>query len=303
MAWQSLSFEVAAPDAEPLCEALLEAGAQSVSVEDADAGTGRESPQFADPGESPQLWERNRIVALFDQEAQPAEALAAAAASAGCRAPRAFRIEPLADRDWVRAVQEHFVPLRIAERLWVVPSWCEPPEPDAINLRIDPGLAFGTGSHPSTRLALDWLARALCEIRRTGEGRVEGARVLDYGCGSGILAIAALKLGAGEAYGVDIDPQALATSAENAACNLATVRWCLPDELPGVRVDIVVANILARPLIVLAPLLAERAADRIALSGILVNQAEQVLACYREWFEIAITGEQEGWVLLSGRRR
>ena len=307
MPWQSLSFEVAAPDAEPLSEALLEAGAQSVSVEDADAGTGREAPQFAEPGKSPRPWERNRIVALFDQQAQPAEALAAAVATTGCSAPRAFRIEPLADRDWVRAVQDHFVPLRIAERLWVVPSWCEPPEPDAINLRIDPGLAFGTGSHPSTRLALGWLADALREIRRAGEGRVQRARVLDYGCGSGILAIAALKLGAGEAYGVDIDPQALATSAENAACNLATVRWCTPDELrdelPGVRTDIVVANILARPLIVLAPLLAERAADRIALSGILVHQAEEVLACYRQWFEIAVTDEEEGWVLLSGRRR
>lgn len=307
MAFQSLSFEAAAPDTEPLCEALLEAGAQSVSVEDADAGTARESPQFGEPGESSQPWERNRIVALFDQQAQPAEALAAAVAAAGCSAPRAYRIEPVADRDWLRAVQEHFVPLRIIEGLWVVPSWCEPPVPDAINLRIDPGLAFGTGSHPSTRLALGWLARTLCEFRRAGEGRSERVRVLDYGCGSGILAIAALKLGASEAYGVDIDPQALATSAQNAACNLATVRWCTPDELryelPGMRADIVVANILARPLIVLAPLLAERAAERIALSGILVQQAEEVLACYREWFEIAVTGEEEGWVLLSGRRR
>jgi ribosomal protein L11 methyltransferase len=206
-----------------------------------------------------------------------------------------LRIEPLADRDWVRAVQDHFVPLRIAEHLWVVPSWCEPPEPDAVNLRIDPGLAFGTGSHPSTRLALGWLAR---ELHAGG-----GVCVLDYGCGSGILAIAALKLGAGEAYGVDIDPQALATSAENAACNQAAVLWCTPEELPGVRADIVVANILARPLIVLAPLLAERASDRIALSGILAHQAGEVLACYHEWFDIAVTGEEEGWVLLSGRRR
>jgi ribosomal protein L11 methyltransferase len=303
VAWQSLSFEVAAPDAHPLSEALLEAGAQSVSIDDADAGTGREAPQFAEPGESPQPWERNRIIALFDHDAQPAEALAAAVAATGCSTPGTVRIEPLADRDWVRAVQDHFVPLRIAERLWVVPSWCEPPEPDAINLRIDPGLAFGTGSHPSTRLALGWLARALFEFRGANQARAERARVLDYGCGSGILAIAASKLGAGETYGVDIDPQALATSAENAACNLATVRWCPPGELSGMRADIVVANILARPLIVLAPLLAEHAADRIALSGILVDQAEEVLDCYREWFEIAVAGEEEGWVLLSGRRR
>ena len=312
MAWQSLIVEVAAPDAEAFAEALLEAGAQSVSVEDADAGTGREAPQFAEPGDAPQPWERNRIVALFDPDAQPAGALAAALSAIGfdadCSAPPTFRVEPVADRDWVRAVQEHFLPLRITERLWVVPSWCEPPEPDAINLRIDPGLAFGTGSHPSTRLALAWLASALREWPRGAPARAARPRVMDYGCGSGILAIAALKLGAGEAFGVDIDPQALATSAENAARNdigqgADALRLCLPDELPDFRADIVVANILARPLIVLAPLLAERAAGRIALSGILAGQGEEVLACYREWFEISVTAEEEGWVLLSGQRR
>lgn len=239
MAWQSLSFEVDASDAEPLSEALLESGAQSVSVEDADAGTGREVPRFAEPGEVPQPWERNRIVALFGQDAQPAEALTAALCASGCAAPASFRVEPVADRDWVRAVQDHFVPIRIADRLWVVPSWCDPPEPDAINLRIDPGLAFGSGSHASTRLVLEWLARAL-----HGKARPS---VLDYGCGSGILAIAASKLGAGETFGVDIDPQALITSAENAACNSTTLRLFLPDELPALRADFVVANILAGP--------------------------------------------------------
>ena len=295
MAGQSLTFEVAAPDAEPLSEALLEAGAQSVSVEDADAGTGREAPRFAEPGETPQPWERNRIVALFDGEARPAEALAQAVTASGCAAPAAFRVEPVADRDWVRAVQEHFVPMRIADRLWVVPSWCEPPEAAAINLRIDPGLAFGTGSHASTRLVLAWLAHQL-----TGAVRPS---VLDYGCGSGILAIAASKLGAGEIFGVDVDPQALLTSAENAACNSTTLRLYLPDQLPAFRADIVVANILAGPLIVLAPLLAERAAGRIALSGILAGQAQAVLERYAEWFDVAVTAEQEGWVLVSGQRR
>jgi ribosomal protein L11 methyltransferase len=308
VAWQSLIVEVAAPEAEPLADALLEAGAQSVSIEDADAGTGREAPQFAEPGETLLPWPHNRIVALFDADAQPAAALAAALAAvgikAGCRALPAFRVEPVADQDWVRATQVHFVPLRIADRLWVVPSWCEPPEPGAVNLRIDPGLAFGTGSHPTTQLVLAWLAGELRGWRR----RAQRARVLDYGCGSGILAIAALKLGAGEAFGVDIDPQALVTSAENAACNdvgksATALGLCLPDELPAFRADIVVANILARPLIVLAPLLAERAAGRIALSGILTAQAEEVLACYREWFALAVTAEQEGWVLLSGERR
>lgn len=295
MSWQSLSFEVDASAAEPLSEALLDAGAQSVSVEDADAGTGRETPRFAEPGETPQPWVRNRVVALFGADARPAEALAAALHASGCAAPASIRLEPVADRDWVRAVQEHFVPIRIAELLWVVPSWCEPPEAEAINLRIDPGLAFGTGSHASTRLVLAWLAHRLRAAARPS--------VLDYGCGSGILAIAASKLGAGEVLGVDIDPQALLTSAENAARNAATLRLYLPDELPAFRADILVANILARPLIVLAPLLAERAARHIALSGILAAQAGEVLERYSEWFDVAVSAEQDGWVLVSGQRR
>ena len=303
MDWQLLIVEVAAPEAGPLADALLESGAQSVSIEDADAGTEREAPQFAAPGETPLPWQRNRIVALFDSHAQPAAALGEAARTVGfntaCHALPAFRIESLAERDWVRAIQVQCAPLRITEHLWVVPSWSEAPEPDAINLRIDPGLAFGTGSHPSTRLALAWLARELGRAQR----RAERPRVLDYGCGSGILAIAAMKLGAAEAFGVDVDPQAIATSAENAARNSVRVRLCLPEALPDFQADIVVANILAQPLIALAPLLARRAAGRIALSGILASQADQVLAPYRDWFDIAVAAEEEGWVLLSGERR
>ena len=299
MQWQTLLVDVAAPDTEALADALLEAGAQSVSIEDADAGGENEAPQFAEPGTAPQPWPRNRIVALFGPHTPPAAALDAAVLASGCNAPSAFRLESLVERDWVRATQAQFVPLRIAARLWVVPSWCEPPEPDAVNLRIDPGLAFGTGSHPSTRLVLAWLAR---ELRGAKAGPGDPS-VLDYGCGSGILAIAAAKLGAAEAFGVDIDPQALATSAENAARNRAEVRLFLPDALPARRADIVVANILARPLVVLAPLLAERARGRIALSGILSGQAEEVLAAYRHQFDIGVTAEDDGWVLLSGERR
>lgn len=296
--WQTLCVEVAAPDTEALADALLEAGAQSVSIEDADAGSASEAPQYAEPGAALQPWQRNRIVALFDSNTAPAEALGAAVVASGCDAPAAFRVESLVERDWVRATQQQFVPIRIAERLWVVPSWSEPPEADALNLRIDPGLAFGTGSHPSTRLVLAWLARELPNETRSG-----GPIVLDYGCGSGILAIAAARLGAAEAFGVDIDPQALITAAENAARNQAEVRLFLPDALPAFCADIVVANILAQPLIVLAPLLAERARGRIALSGILAGQADEVLAAYRGKFEIGVTGEEDGWVLLSGVRR
>ncbi|MBI3376119.1 MAG: 50S ribosomal protein L11 methyltransferase [Betaproteobacteria bacterium] len=299
MHWQTLLVEVAAPDTEALADALLEAGAQSVSIEDADAGSATEAPQFAEPGAVLRPWQRNRIVALFDPDSAPAVALDAAVLASGCDAPSAFRMERLVDRDWVRATQQQFVPIRIVEGLWVVPSWSEPPEPDAVNLRIDPGLAFGTGSHPTTRLVLAWLAREL----RNANGERGDPIVLDYGCGSGILTIAAAKLGAAEAFGVDIDPQALVTTAENAARNHARVRLFLPDALPAFCADVVVANILARPLIVLAPLLSERAGRRIALSGILADQAGEVLAAYRDQFEIGVAGEEDGWVLLSGDRR
>lgn len=299
MPWQTLLVEVAAPETEALADALLEAGAQSVSIEDAHAGSESEAPQFAEPGAVPHPWQRNRIVALFGPGTAPAAALDAAVLASGCVAPSGFRVESLADRDWVRATQQQFVPIHVAEGLWIVPSWSAPPVPDALNLRIDPGLAFGTGSHPTTRLVLAWLAREL----RGAKGKDGGPIVLDYGCGSGILSIAAARLGAAEAYGVDIDPQALVTAAENAARNDAAVRLFLPDALPALCADIVVANILARPLIVLAPLLSERTQDRIALSGILAGQAEEVIAAYRDKFDIGVSGEEDGWVLLSGVRR
>lgn len=268
--------EVDAAQAEALSEALLEAGAASVSIEDPDAA-------------------RNRVHALLDPGADAAALLAAAAASAGCVAPP-FRTATVADEDWVRATQAQFAPLCLENRLWIVPSWHAAPQAtDAVVVRLDPGLAFGTGSHASTRLVLGWLAR----------GAAAGASVLDYGCGSGILAIAAAKLGAVRVDAVDVDPQALATTIDNARANGTRLRALAPGELPPGNYDVVVANILSQPLIVLEPLLAARTrpGGRLALSGILESQAAEVAQAYGAHFEMGVGAREDGWALVEGRRR
>jgi ribosomal protein L11 methyltransferase len=231
---------------------------------------------------------------MFAAGADADAALRDAAAALGVARPSAER-RIVAARDWVRETQSQFAPIRIGARLWIVPSWCAPADASAINLTLDPGLAFGTGSHPTTRLCLEWLVDAA----------VDGARVLDYGCGSGILAIAAAKLGAAQVDGVDVDPQAIRASADNARANGVDARFMLADALPLTRADVVVANILANPLILLAPALAARVRDggRIALAGILVPQAAAVQDAYAPWFTLAPWREHDGWVLLAGTRR
>ena len=201
----------------------------------------------------------------------------------------------VAEQDWVRETQRQFAPIAIGEGLWIVPSWCNAPDPGAINLKLDPGLAFGTGSHPTTRLCLAWMR----------ERGVEGARILDYGCGSGILAIAAARLGAHEVRGVDIDPQAIRASDDNARANGVAAQFSLPDALAPGAFDTVVANILANPLVVLAPALAARVRDggHIALSGILDAQQDAVIDAYARWFTLAPWRRDDGWVLLHGERR
>ncbi|MCC6197698.1 MAG: 50S ribosomal protein L11 methyltransferase, partial [Burkholderiales bacterium] len=199
----------------------------------------------------------------------------------------------VADEDWVRKTQAQFGPIEVAPGLFIVPTWSQPPDPAAVNIRLDPGLAFGTGSHPTTRLCLAYLRTAL----RGGES------VLDYGCGSGILAIAAARLGASRVTGVDVDPQALGASAANAQANAVAAAFVSPEELPPGRFDVVVANILANPLVLLAPVLCARVAPhgRIALSGVLAEQADAVAAAYAPWFTLAATEASDGWVLLSSR--
>lgn len=277
MAWLSLTLEVDAAAADVLGDALLAAGAHSVIVDDPQA-------------------ERCALSALLSLEASPEAALRHAAAECGLAPLPAFTIRRVEDDDWVRRTQAQFAPFAVGERLWVGASWHEPPpgSPAAI-VRIDPGLAFGTGSHPSTRLALDYLAHTL----RGGE------RVLDYGCGSGILAVSAAKLGASEVDAVDIDAQSVATTAENAVLNAVVLRAAQPEALEARTYDLVVANILAQPLILLAPLLAARCrpGGRIVLSGILASQAEEVAAAYAPFFATGVDRTIEGWALLAGVRR
>ncbi|MBI2313605.1 MAG: 50S ribosomal protein L11 methyltransferase [Betaproteobacteria bacterium] len=296
MPWLALTLEVPARHSETLSDALLELGAVSVELQDARAGTPGEKPLFAEPAwEASPTWEAVRILALFNEGADLERIVAAAAEAAGLPDLPILRVEPVPEQDWVRAIQSQFPPIQVSSRLWIVPTWHEPPDVGAVNLILDPGLAFGTGSHPTTRLCLRWLDSNI----RGGE------HVLDYGCGSGILAIAALKLGAGRALGVDIDPQAVEASRANAARNRVTADFLLPDAAPETAADVVVANILANPLMVLAPMLAQatRPGGKIALSGILADQAQQVRDCFSQWFGMDETLEDEGWVLLAGIRR
>ena len=297
MSYLALRFDASGDAADGWADALLEAGALSVEVTDPRAGTADETPLYGEPGEPVGgLWPVNRITALFGADVDPAAALAAAG-KALQQVPPPHESSAVPDQDWVRATQTQFAPIKITERLWVVPSWCTPPDPGAINLTLDPGLAFGTGSHPTTRLCLAWLAASL----RPGE------RVLDYGCGSGILAIAASMLGAREVVGVDVDPQAIVASGANAARNGAAATFVLPDALAPCATagfDVVVANILANPLVLLAPALAARVrrGGRIVLSGVLEAQTDAVGAAYARWFNIAPWQGDDGWVALAGER-
>ncbi len=296
MSWLTLVVEAEAAYADSLSEALLEAGALSVDVHDAEAGTAEEKPVFGEPDQPPpSLWEHNRITALFPPDAPVGDILRLAADSAGLPEVPRYRVEALADHDWVRLTQAQFDPIRISPRLWIVPTWHTPTDPAAINIVLDPGLAFGTGSHPTTQLCLRWLD---ANLKR-------GESVLDYGCGSGILAIAALRLGAGSAVGVDLDPQAVQASRDNAQANHVEAQFYLPDEAPSFQADVVVANILTNPLKVLAPLLASsaRSGGRIVLSGILATQAEEVRQIYSQWFDFAAPIVEDGWVCLSGVKR
>jgi len=281
---------------EALSDALLEAGAVAVDVQDAAAGTPAERPIFAEPGEAPVSgWQLNRVSALFETDARVPALLAQALKAAGLDAGTACSLGRVEDEDWVRLTQSQFQPLQITPRLWIVPSWHQPPDPDAINIALDPGVAFGTGAHPTTRLCLRWLASTV-----TAQDDV-----LDYGCGSGILAIAALKLGACSARGIDIDPQAVEAARLNAERNGVVARFVVADEAAVAPARIVIANILANPLMVLAPLLAGLTlpGGRIALAGILADQAAAVLAAYAGVFDMRCEAEDEGWVLLTGQRR
>lgn len=296
MSWLSVSFETAADHVEALADALMDAGAMAVDVSDAAAGTSLEKPVFGEPGSAVERsWERGLVTALFPADADLPAAMAQAFRAAGLAQEAPYRVERVDDKDWVRATQSQFVPQQISRRLWVVPSWHAAPDPDAVNIVLDPGLAFGTGAHPTTRLCLRWLDAHV----RGGES------VIDFGCGSGILAIAALRLGAATASGVDVDEQALLAARFNAVQNQVAAQFHdAADKLEN-PAQIVIANILANPLRVLAPLLARltEPRGRVVLSGILAAQADEVNAAYLPWFEMDTTEHDDGWVLLSGVRK
>lgn len=290
--WLALSLSVEAAHAVALSDALEALGA--ISVELSDGAT--ETAALDDTPEEPfPLWARCRITALFPEGADGWAIAKEAARLAALPAVPTLEIIPVSERDWVRETQSQFGPFQVSSRLWVVPSWAAPPPHALIALRLDPGIAFGTGSHPTTRLCLRWLDAMV----RGGE------HVLDYGCGSGILAIAALKLGAARAVGVDIDPLALAASRENARLNQVAAEFLDPAQLPAdFRADLLVANILARPLMLLAPVLVQalRPGGRLALAGILEEQAEAVAEAYRPALVLTVAAAEENWVLLAGER-
>jgi ribosomal protein L11 methyltransferase len=296
--------------AEALSDELLQAGVLSVSVEDADRDTADEQPLFGEPGTEPsvQAWERNRVVALLPDGADPAQIVEEAAQALGedyAGALHDWTLRDVPDADWVRLTQSQFGPIHIAERIWIVPSWhrddpavpgMDVPQTElgGIHIELDPGLAFGTGSHPTTHLCLAWLEANLSK----------DVSVLDYGCGSGILAIAARKLGAGRTLAVDIDEQAVLSTRENARINHVELEAMLPDALADGVSQVVVANILSNPLKVLAPLLGGRVAPggALVLSGVLERQAEEVCAAYARYLPMSVWQARDGWVCLHGRK-
>jgi ribosomal protein L11 methyltransferase len=300
MAWISLKIEARDNTAELLSDTLMEFGALSATIEDANAETPDEQPIFGEPGDPPPgIWQQNIVSALFNDDLSVSEMMADLSEETGLQ-DLPYTVEHIAEQDWVRATQSQFDPIRIRDDLWIVPTWHQAPNPDALNIVLDPGLAFGTGSHPTTHLCLAWLADHV----------TPDMHVLDYGCGSGILAIAAKKLGAGKVIGTDIDAQAIEASHYNAEQNKVQAEFYLPDQLASNQLrdepaDLVVANILSSALSVLAPALAAacKAGGKIALSGILREQTEQVSAIYAEWFDMQAPVYLESWVLLTGTRK
>ncbi|HYF60849.1 MAG TPA: 50S ribosomal protein L11 methyltransferase [Burkholderiaceae bacterium] len=298
--WTELLIEVGRDDAEPWSDALLEAGALSVQAEDADAESPDEQPLYGEPGMPAAAasalpgWRRTVLTALLEAAADPAAVLREAADALGVAAPPVLALRAVADQDWVRLTQSQFEPIPIGDRLVITPSWHEPGDDGRISIELDPGLAFGTGSHPTTRLCLQWLERSL----------PAGATVIDYGCGSGILAIAAARLGASRVTGVDIDPQALVATRDNAARNRVEVEVRASADPRPEPADVVVANILSSPLKLLAPVLTDlvRPGGSLVLSGVLERQVDEVAAAYAPRLAMAVAGIVDGWACLAATK-
>lgn len=292
MTWLQLTLPAGDADPQTLADTFDTLGALSVTLQDA-----ADQPLFEPPPGATPLWSQVRVTALFEHGADLVRIRAALANRFGGDCADRLQIESLDDRDWVRAWMDGYAPMRFGERLWIVPTGFDAPDPQGVNLLLDPGLAFGTGTHPTTALCLEWLDAhpPLDQV------------VIDYGCGSGILGIAALKLGAREVWAVDNDPQALVATVDNAERNgvAGRVKAVLPGDLPAVPADLLIANILANPLIELAPRFASllRPGGGLVLSGILAEQAETVSAAYLAGFAMQPPAQREDWVRLEGVRR
>jgi ribosomal protein L11 methyltransferase len=291
MPWLELKVDSDAQQAPALADELTDLGALSVTLSDV-----RDEPIYEPARGTEPLWRHTRVTALFDVDVDAHAVIAELAARFGDWIKTAATVAPLTDQAWERTWMDHFAPMKFGDNLWICPSWMEPPDPAAVNIRMDPGLAFGTGTHPTTALCLEWLAAH----------PPRDHAVIDYGCGSGVLAVAAAKLGASVVYAVDNDPQALLATRENAQRNGVErcIRIYAPEQLPPLRADTLLANILANPLVELASAFARMVipGGHIVLSGILAEQASDVLRAYEPWFELQTPAHKEQWVRLDGRR-
>lgn len=288
MAWIQITTTVSEAQAEPLSEALISLGAVSVTF----AETGEQDIFEPEIGTTP-IWQHTRVMGLFDAEMNSASCLLGLTQLMPDIPPKQFKVELIEDKDWIREWMDQFEPIQFGPHLWIVPSWLDAPDPNATNLLLDPGLAFGTGTHPTTAMCLNWLDKH----------RPNQQDVIDYGCGSGVLAVAAAKLGAGMVWATDIDPQAITATHDNAQRNQVTVNAGLVDEINLPMADLILANILAGPLTELAPVLTThlKLHGQLVLAGLLHTQADDLIHCYADvGIELSIANQRDDWTLLVG---
>lgn len=295
MGWVTVTIQAQDDIADLISDTMMSLGALSAVIEDANAETVDEQPIFGEPGDPPPgMWQKNLVSVMFDEGIDVKAMVGALESEAGLSNLK-YTTKTIKEQDWVRATQSQFNPIEINDQLWIVPTWHEAVNQTAINIELDPGLAFGTGSHPTTHLCLDWLTQQ----------PLSDQSVLDYGCGSGILAIAAKKLGAAEVVGTDIDLQAIEASHYNAKQNKVAIDFYDAEQYQIKPFDMVVANILSSALSVLAPVLASacKTGGKIALSGILSEQTDQLIDIYSVWFEMDPPKTMDAWVLLTGIKK